>query len=161
MSKALDAAERKGRKAAMDGLPMTACPYEDKRKESGRTGVSQRMARRLSCRLDRAREAIKPSLLKAVPLCCLKLVNKDYEAAMAQQPNSIEFTAEGVKCIAFRLGSLYGLNMRTCVVNYQTRPDIQLEYLPSGTRVLINNGDMWFDTDGDSAAAIEELFQRD
>jgi len=51
--------------------------------------------------------------------------------------------------------------MRTCVVNYQTRPDIQLEYLPSGTRVLINNGDMWFDTDGDSAAAIEELFQRD
>lgn len=36
-----DAAEEKGRQAARDGLPITACPYLDKRKPCGRLTFSR------------------------------------------------------------------------------------------------------------------------
>lgn len=36
-----DAAERKGREAAMAGLGEDACPYKDKRKEDGRLTFSR------------------------------------------------------------------------------------------------------------------------
>lgn len=36
-----DAAERKGREAARAGLPESACPYKDKRKDDGRLTFSR------------------------------------------------------------------------------------------------------------------------
>jgi ribosome modulation factor len=36
-----DAAERKGREAALAGLPESACPYQDKRQDSGRLTFSR------------------------------------------------------------------------------------------------------------------------
>lgn len=37
----LDAARRKGREAAQAGLPASACPYQDKRKDDGRLTFSR------------------------------------------------------------------------------------------------------------------------
>lgn len=51
--------------------------------------------------------------------------------------------------------------MKTCVASFEQRPSINIEYLPTGARVSIKDGAIWFDTDGDSAARIEALFLQD
>jgi hypothetical protein len=75
-------------------------------------------------------------------------------------PQTVEFKSDGKTCIAGILfGGAYMLNMATCVINFDQKPAVQIEYLPHGTRILINGGKLWFDTSEQSAAEIEYLFQ--
>jgi hexokinase len=74
-------------------------------------------------------------------------------------PEVVKFIAGGVECVAFILFDHYGLNMRTCLVNFKEKPTTNIEYLPDRARVTINDGQLWFDTTEQSAAEIEYLFE--
>lgn len=77
----------------------------------------------------------------------------------AEMPEVVIFTSQGVECRAFVAFDNYGLNMRSCQVMFRQRPSVDIMDLPDATRVRINNGEVWFDTSGDSAAAIKALFE--
>ena len=57
-----DGAEEKGRQAARDGLPITACPYKDKRKPSGKLSWSRayRNAWRMGWQTERINLGLHP-----------------------------------------------------------------------------------------------------
>lgn len=75
-------------------------------------------------------------------------------------PEVVSFKANGFPCKAYCLfGQDYGLNMGSAVINFRSQPKVSLEYLPHAARVTLDEGLVWFDTDSDSAAAIESLFQ--
>lgn len=74
-------------------------------------------------------------------------------------PEVVEFECEGITCRAYVSFGQCGLNMRLCHINLGESPKVNIEYLPDRTRVIVNDGMIWFDTSGQSAAAIENLFQ--
>lgn len=73
-------------------------------------------------------------------------------------PEVVDFISEGIPCKAFVIVGKRGLNMRTCQIILDDAATINIEYLPDRTRVFINGGGLWFDTDSVSAARIEALF---
>lgn len=77
-------------------------------------------------------------------------------------PKTVNFTIHGypnVQCVAaIYFQSKYLLNMGTCLINFDKKPKVTVEYLPHSARILINDGEIWFDVDGQSAAEIERLF---
>ena len=76
-----------------------------------------------------------------------------------EMPETVKFTSNGVDCIAIVMfGTEYSFNMKTCQLNFKEKPNLQIEYLPHASRVSINDGEVWFDTDELSAAKIEQLF---
>lgn len=77
-----------------------------------------------------------------------------------EMPDTVNFTCFGVKCVAaVMFKTKYFLNMGTCCINLDDKPKVQIEYLPHSARVMINDGAIWFDVDGDAAAQIEKLFE--
>lgn len=74
-------------------------------------------------------------------------------------PEVVDFVANGVKCKAYVSFGERGLNMQSCHVNLGGSPKVAIEYLPGFTRVSINDGQLWFDTEEQSAAEIEALFE--
>ncbi|TBW57421.1 hypothetical protein EZI54_07115 [Marinobacter halodurans] len=77
-----------------------------------------------------------------------------------EMPEVVTFDSGGQECKAFVVfGQTFGLNMRVCQLMFEEAPSVAIEYIPGAARVRLNNGLVWFDTDGDSAAAIEALFQ--
>lgn len=75
-------------------------------------------------------------------------------------PETVKFQSNGNECIAVvAFGTEYSLNMVSCFINFKGKPKVQIEYLPHATRVQINDGQLWFDTDEVSAARIEQLFE--
>jgi len=80
------------------------------------------------------------------------------ESEKLPMPETVKFVSERSLCVAFVLNEVYGLNMRSCQINLEGKPQVNIEYLPDRTRVLINGGNIWFDTDEQSATEIEALF---
>lgn len=74
-------------------------------------------------------------------------------------PEVVSFESEGIKCKAFVLFGRRSLNMRSCLINLDKKVKTNIDYLPDRVRVTINDGQVWFDTSEDSAAAIESLFE--
>lgn len=78
-------------------------------------------------------------------------------------PETVKFTVNGipkVQCVAaVMFGTHYLLNMGTCQINLEKKPQVNVEYLPHAARVSINDGAIWFDVDGQTAAEIEQLFR--
>lgn len=78
-------------------------------------------------------------------------------------PKTVNFTIPGhpnVQCVAaVMFETKYLLNMGTCHINFDEKPKLIVEYLPHSARVIINDGAIWFDVDGQSAAEIENLFE--
>ncbi len=56
-------------------------------------------------------------------------------------------------------GNHYGMTYQGMTLNFPEKPDVRIEYVPTGSRVVINEGLLWFDTDERSAAAIEYLYE--
>lgn len=56
-------------------------------------------------------------------------------------------------------GEHYGMTYQGMSLNFPGKPEVRIEYVPTGSRVVINDGLLWFDTDERSAAAIEFLFE--
>lgn len=83
----------------------------------------------------------------------------DYDNSVPM-PEVVEFTSEGVKGKAFVVFDMRGLNIKPCTINFEGIPTVDVEYLPTGCRVSINNGAVWFDTSEQSAAEIEYLFKK-
>lgn len=71
----------------------------------------------------------------------------------------VNFMSGSVKCIAIVCFGQRSLNMRCCQINLGKSPSVNINYLPDITRVIINDGDVWFDTDSHSATRIKSLFQ--
>lgn len=80
--------------------------------------------------------------------------NKQIEPA-----ETVNFNVGGVKCVAaVMFKSQYLLNMGTCTLNFPAKPKVSVEYLPHSARLIFNDGAIWFDVDGHTAAQIEKLF---
>lgn len=76
-------------------------------------------------------------------------------------PNTVKFQSQGVDCIAFEVVGIYGLNMRSCQLIFgETKPKVEIEPVLGFCRVRLNDGQIWFDTNGESAGAIAELFSK-
>lgn len=74
-------------------------------------------------------------------------------------PNTVKFRSQGVNCIAFEALGNYGLNMRSCQIHFgESRPTVEVQQIEDFWRVRLNEGQVWFDTDGETAGAIAELF---
>lgn len=76
-----------------------------------------------------------------------------------EQPEVVRFESEGIKCIAFVSFGQRSLNMRSCLINLGEKVKTHIEFLPDRVRVVINDGQLWFDTSERSAVEIEALFE--
>ena len=74
-------------------------------------------------------------------------------------PEVVNFISGGVECIVYIAFEHRGLNMFSVILNLGDNPSVNIEYFPGTVRVTINDGDIWFDTSEESAAAIEHLFR--
>lgn len=74
-------------------------------------------------------------------------------------PQVVDFISGGVSCKAFVISDHRALNMGSCTINLGEKVQTNIEYLPGITRVMINDGVIWFDTSEASATAIEALFE--
>lgn len=76
-------------------------------------------------------------------------------------PDVVNFQSYGVECVAaVMFGTKYLLNMGTCLINFPQKPKVTIEYLPHSARISFNDGQVWLDIDGESAAKIEHLFSK-
>jgi|AntRauTorcE11898_2_1112593.scaffolds.fasta_scaffold03116_5 hypothetical protein len=75
-------------------------------------------------------------------------------------PNTVKFVSQGVECIAFETMGIYGLNMCSCAINFgKIKPKTEIQLLGEHYRVRLEDGLVWFDTDGKTAGAIADLFK--
>lgn len=73
----------------------------------------------------------------------------------------VDFNVSGIECKAYITLGKFGLNMRTCMIKFDVKPDVLIEILPddNGWRCNFNKGDTWFDVQNESEAeSIRELF---
>ena len=73
-------------------------------------------------------------------------------------PETVKFMSGEVECIAaVMFGCKCLLNMGTCLINLNEKPDVEIGDLPF--RVSVNGGAIWFDTNEESALEIVALFK--
>lgn len=72
--------------------------------------------------------------------------------------DTVVFQSNGIQCVAFVAFGERGLNMHSCQINLGKKPKVNIEYLPTCTRIMINDGAVWFDVEGQDAVDIESLF---
>lgn len=74
-------------------------------------------------------------------------------------PKTVKFRSQNANCVAFEVFGTYGLNMKSCQINFgEARPTVEVQPIEDFWRVRLNDGQVWFDTDAESAGAIAELF---
>ena len=104
---------------------------------------------------------IPPLKRKTIPFIVREFGNKATVTQLrnVKLPDIVKFVSNNIECMVVVMANQECiLNMGLCTINFKVMPHVFVDILPSGYRVNLNHGQIFFDTDMQGSTKIEQLF---